>query len=93
MNRSEIHFVIDRDGNIQSTIKGIKGSGCGTIAAEIEKLGRVAKQERTKAYYERCDEAKNLLKLAWSKSDSTETHTSAAAGLRIGQLDRKGNSL
>ena len=64
MNRTEIHFVIDRDGNIQSTIKGIKGSGCSTIAAKIEKLGRVAKQERTKEFYERCDGQTTCLNLS-----------------------------
>jgi len=52
MNRKEIHFVIDRDGNVQSTIKGMKGSTCDTIAKEIEKLGQVVKQERTKEFYE-----------------------------------------
>jgi hypothetical protein len=72
MDRKEIHFVIDREGTIQSTINGVKGSACSSIAAEIEKLGHVVKQERTKAYYERCDETKNLLKLARSKSDSAD---------------------
>ena len=41
MNRKEIHFVIDREGNIQSPVNGIKGTACGTIAEAIEKLGRV----------------------------------------------------
>ena len=63
MNRKEIHFIIDRKGNIQSTIKGIKGSGCGSIAMEIEKLGRTAKLERTKEFYERCKGQKNLVSL------------------------------
>jgi hypothetical protein len=67
MNRSEIHFVIDRDGNIQSTIKGIKGSGCGTIAAEIKKLGRVAKQEKTQEFHERCGGQSSLLNLIHKK--------------------------
>ena len=63
VNRNEIYFVIEPDGTIQSTINGVKGSACSSIAAEIEKLGQVVKQERTRAYYERCDEAKNLLSL------------------------------
>jgi hypothetical protein len=67
MHRSEIHFVIDRDGNIQSTIKGIKGSGCGTIAAEIEKLGRAAWQEKTPEFHERCSGQSSLLKLVHNK--------------------------
>jgi Protein of unknown function (DUF2997) len=69
MHRTEIHFVIDRDGNIQSTIKGIKGSGCGTLAAEIEKLGRVAKLERTQEFHERCSGQSSLLNLVNNKND------------------------
>jgi hypothetical protein len=72
MERKEIHFVIDREGTIQSTIEGIKGSACGSLAAEIEKLGQVVKQARTKAYYERGDEANNLLDLTRGKSDSED---------------------
>ncbi len=63
MNRNEIHFVIDREGNIQSTIKGVKGSSCSSIEEKIEKLGRVVKQERTKEFYERCEGQSNLLNL------------------------------
>ena len=63
MERKEIHFVIDREGTIQSTINGVKGSACSSIAAEIEKLGRVIKQKRTKAFYERCEGETNLLNL------------------------------
>jgi len=72
MERKEIHFVIDREGTIQSTINGVKGSACSSIAAEIEKLGRVIKQKRTNAFYERCGEETNLLNLARSKSDSAD---------------------
>jgi hypothetical protein len=69
MNRTEIYFVIDRDGNIQSTIKGIAGSSCGTIAAEIEKLGQVTKTERNKDFYEICRGHSSLLNLANYKND------------------------
>ena len=44
MKREEIHFVIDREGNIQSTIQGVKGSACRNIAQAIEKLGQVRKK-------------------------------------------------
>jgi len=72
VDRKEIHFVVDRDGTIQSTITGVKGSACSSIAAEIEKLGRVVRQERTQAFYECCDKAKNLLNLDRRKSDSAD---------------------
>ena len=52
MNRKEIHFVIDRAGNIQSTIKGVKGSACGSISRQIMELGQVIKQKRTNEYFE-----------------------------------------
>jgi Protein of unknown function (DUF2997) len=67
MQRKEIHFVIDRDGNIQSTIKGIKGSGCGTLAAEIEKLGQVVRQEKTQEFHEKCSGQSGLLNLVHNK--------------------------
>jgi len=72
MKRKEIHFVIDHDGNIQSTIRGIKGSGCSTIAAEIEKLGRIVKLERTKEFYEKCNGQTNLLNLNRNERDPSK---------------------
>ena len=67
MNRKEIHFVIDREGNIQSTINGVKGTACSGITAEIEKLGRVVKQERTEEFYEGCIGQSNVLNLNRNK--------------------------
>jgi len=52
MKRREIHFVIDRDGNIQTTIKGIKGSGCSVVAEEFKSLGQVMEQKQTNEFYE-----------------------------------------
>ena len=52
MNRKEIHFVIERDGSITSTVKGIKGSRCQTVAAKFNTLGQVTKQNPTNEYYE-----------------------------------------
>ncbi len=52
MNRKEIHFVIEHDGSITSTIKGIKGANCRTLAAKFESLGSVTEQKYTNEYYE-----------------------------------------
>jgi hypothetical protein len=51
MKRREIHFVIDRDGNIHSTINGVIGSSCSVIAEEFKSLGRVLKQEQTNEFF------------------------------------------
>ena len=52
MKRKEIHFVIAQDGNIQTTIKGIRGSGCSVIAEEFKSLGQVTEQKQTNEFYE-----------------------------------------
>ena len=52
MNRKEIHVVIERDGSIISTVKGIKGSLCQTVAAQFNTLGQVTEQNPTNEYYE-----------------------------------------
>ena len=52
MKRKEIHFVIDRAGNIQSTIKGIKGSACSLIAEKFKDLGQVIEKQQTNEYFE-----------------------------------------
>jgi hypothetical protein len=52
MNRREIHFEIDGNGNIKSIIKGIKGSSCTSIAADLENLGQVTDQLPTNEFYE-----------------------------------------
>lgn len=63
MKRKEIHFVIDREGNIHSTIKGVKGSGCSLIAEEFKSLGQVVGQEQTNEFFESGDGAKIWLNL------------------------------
>jgi hypothetical protein len=60
MNRKEIHFVIERDGSITSTVKGIKGSLCRTVAAEFSTLGQVTEQNPTNEYYE-CGSRQRIL--------------------------------
>ena len=63
MNRKEIHFEIDSNGNIKSTIRGIKGSTCSTIAEEFESLGRVEAQNHTNEFYESSPSHRVLLEM------------------------------
>jgi len=39
MQRTELHFIIDSEGNIQSIVKGVKGDGCRILVEDIKKLG------------------------------------------------------
>jgi len=64
MSRREIHFLIDREGNIQSSIKGIKGSSCSAIAEALNDLGQVIAQQPTNEFYEPCNSSKLSLDLA-----------------------------
>ena len=52
MKRMEIHFIIDGQGNIQTTVKGVKGNGCKAIAEEIKKLGHAVGESPTGEYFE-----------------------------------------
>lgn len=52
MEREEIEIEIRPDGRVEYRIKGVQGSGCESISALLEKLGRVEQNERTAEYYE-----------------------------------------
>jgi len=50
----EIHIIVDKEGNIDFTIKGIKGQKCEDIEKAISQiLGKTIKSERTSEYYEK----------------------------------------
>ncbi|MCB0045387.1 MAG: DUF2997 domain-containing protein [Caldilineaceae bacterium] len=53
MNKEEIEIIIQPDGRVAYTIKGVKGAACDSISELLEKLGRVEASERTSEYYER----------------------------------------
>lgn len=52
MQQQEIEIKILPSGKVEYTIKGVKGSGCETISALLEKLGRVEETLHTGEYYE-----------------------------------------
>lgn len=57
MQRMEIHFIIDGQGNIQSTVKGVKGNGCKALAEEIKELGHAVDESPTGEFFEGKEEA------------------------------------
>ncbi len=59
MNRKEIYFIIDREGNIQSTFKGIKGTSCSLLAEQMKTMGHIINETKTDEYFQKASE--NLL--------------------------------
>lgn len=53
MQRTEIHFIIDCLGNIQSVVKGAKGNGCKVLIEDIKKLGQAVHESPTGEFYEK----------------------------------------
>jgi hypothetical protein len=53
MEREEIEVEIFPDGRVEYRIRGVAGSGCESISALLEQLGRVVESERTAEYYEK----------------------------------------
>ena len=53
MQRTELHFIIDREGNIQSVVKGVKGRGCKILIEDIKKLGQTVHESPTGEFYEK----------------------------------------
>lgn len=52
MLRTELHFVIGQQGEIQSTIKGAKGNCCKDIMSDVRELGEVTRESYTHEYFE-----------------------------------------
>ena len=52
MQRMELHFIIDRHGNIQSIVKGVKGDGCKALVEQIKKLGHAVSESPTGEFFE-----------------------------------------
>lgn len=55
MKRKEIQFVIDRKGNVKTTVKGVQGAGCASLLEPFLELGRVTDEQRTADYYAACE--------------------------------------
>lgn len=55
MQKQEIEIAVLPDGRVEYTIRGVKGSACESIAALLDQLGEVEREERTAEYYEQDD--------------------------------------
>lgn len=52
--REEITITIDAQGNVEVSVKGVKGQGCKALTREIEKaLGKVTADKKTREYHEK----------------------------------------
>ena len=53
MRRRDVEITIDRDGNVQMRVRGMKGKACLDLTAALEQgLGEVSGRELTQEYYE-----------------------------------------
>lgn len=52
MQRTELHFTIDAEGNIYSVVKGAKGGGCKLLIEEVKKLGQPIHESPTGEFFE-----------------------------------------
>jgi hypothetical protein len=56
----EIEFTIKKDGSVDYTVRGIKGSGCDALSRVFEEMGQVSESRKTGEYYEKEPETKVL---------------------------------
>ena len=52
-SKQQIEFRIGPDGQVEFTIKGVKGRRCEDVARLFESLGKVEETRATGEYYER----------------------------------------
>lgn len=57
-SKQEIEFRIRPDGQVEFTIKGVKGRRCEDVARLFESLGQVEETRATGEYYERETESR-----------------------------------
>ncbi len=56
VNKQDIEFMIKPDGNVEFTIKGVKGRQCVPIAELFQVLGKTESEQNTAEFYEKDDE-------------------------------------
>lgn len=64
MPSQEIEIAILPDGQVEYTIKGVKGRACVSISELLEQLGQVEHEERTSEYYAESDDVGITIDLA-----------------------------
>jgi hypothetical protein len=58
--KSEIEFTILPDGNVEFTIKGMKGGQCLPVAELFKVLGNVTGEQATSEYYAQEEEEEHV---------------------------------
>ena len=53
MRKEEIEITIHANGQLEYTVKGIKGPACDSVSQLLEQIGVVEASEQTGEYYER----------------------------------------
>lgn len=51
MQSTELEFIIDTQGNVKTSVKGVQGPGCSEIAENLSDLGTVTRCEKTGDFY------------------------------------------
>ena len=51
--KQEIEFVIKPNGDVEFTVKGVKGTGCEGLAKLFDDLGKKTSDRHTAEYYEK----------------------------------------
>lgn len=60
MAKETIRVKIDKDGNMEISVSGIRGKTCTEITSDLEVyLGRVGEREYTADYYKKPEEPRN----------------------------------
>ena len=53
VSKQEIEFTIKADGEVEFTVKGVKGRGCEDLAELFDELGTKQGERNTAEYYEK----------------------------------------
>jgi hypothetical protein len=86
MQRTELHFIIDSEGNIQSVVKGVKGNGCKILIEDIKKLGQTVHESSTGEFYEKEQNQSRILGRTLLLTNLPDYHNLQI--LSVGGIDR-----
>lgn len=59
-----IEVIIDEEGGITSTVKGVKGKSCAEVDQFITDLGNVKGSKKTKEYYQNAGDTRKKVKIS-----------------------------
>lgn len=65
ITKKEVEFIIKPDGNVDFTVKGVKGKQCIPIAELFKMLGKTESERATAEFYEK--EEENTVQISGSE--------------------------